>query len=151
MRIFLKLLIIRDCYWDFLDLSKAFDTVNHEILFQKLDHYGVRGTALNWVKSYFSNRQQFVSYNNVDSSLKFISCGVPLRSIVFLLYINDICNASDVAKLILFADDTNIFFTHKDATTLTTTLQGLTTLETQPVNVMYDVTAGIPRHYFLYG
>ena len=99
----------------FLYLSKAFDTVNHEILFQKLDHYGVRGTALNLIKSYLLNRQQFVSYNNVASSLKFISCGVPQGSILgplfFLIYINDICKISDVAKLILFAD-TNLFFTN---------------------------------------
>lgn len=102
----------------FMDLSKAFDAISHEILFQKLEHYGIRGIALDWVKSYFCNRRQFVSYKNASSHLKYISCGVPQGSILgpllFLIYINDICYVSNFAKLILFADDTNLFFTDKD-------------------------------------
>ena len=98
----------------FLDLSKAFDTVNHDILFKKLEHYSVRSIALNWMKSYFSDRQQFVQFNNARSILRPITCGVQKGSILgpllFLLYINDICNVSAIAKLILFADDTNFFF-----------------------------------------
>jgi hypothetical protein len=62
----------------FLDLSKVFDTVDHEILFDKLRHYGIRGVALTWMKSYLSNRLQFVQYNNSCSSYKTIQCGVPL-------------------------------------------------------------------------
>ena len=62
----------------FLDLSKALDTVNHVILFDKLEHYGIRCLALEWVKSYFSQRKQFVEFNNVRSSPEGISCGVPL-------------------------------------------------------------------------
>ena len=100
----------------FLDLSKAFDTVNHDILFKKLKHYGVRGIALSWIKSYFSDQQQFVQLNNARSVLRPITCGVPQGSILgpllFLIYINDICNVSVIAKLILFADDTNLFFSH---------------------------------------
>ena len=61
----------------FLDLSKAFDTVNHVIPFHKLEHYVIRGLALEWVKSYFSERKQFVEFNNVRSSPQGISCGVP--------------------------------------------------------------------------
>ena len=102
----------------FLDLSKAFDTVNHNILFEKLEYYGVRGIALSWIKSYFSNRKQFVQFNNSSSTSKNITCGVPQGSILgpllFLIYINDICNVSTLAKLILFADDTSLFFSHRD-------------------------------------
>ena len=59
------------------DLKKAFDTVNHDILLQKLEHYGTRGTSLSWFKSYLSERKQFVHLNGIDSEAKIITCGVP--------------------------------------------------------------------------
>ena len=95
----------------FLDLSKAFDTVNHVILFDKLEHYGIRGLALDRIRSYFSNRKQYVEYNGHRSLRNKISCMVPLGSILgplfFSLYINDINNVSNLLNLILSADDNN--------------------------------------------
>ena len=102
----------------FIDLSKAFDTLNHNILLQKLEHYGIRGISLDWFKSYLSNRKQCVILNGVTSSLKSITHGVPQGSILgpllFILYINDIVNCSDLLLFILFADDTNLFFSGND-------------------------------------
>jgi hypothetical protein len=102
----------------FIDLSKAFDTLNHVILLKKLEHYGIRGVALDLIESYLVNRFQYVSFNDNSSGLKRISCGVPQGSILgpllFLVYINDIINCSDIMKFILFADDTNLFFSGDD-------------------------------------
>ena len=106
----------------FLDLSKAFDTANHDILFDKLKHYGV---ALEWVKSYFSERTQFVAFNNVRSAPQGISCGVTqgsiLCSLFFILSVNDLNNAS-ILDAILFADDSNLFISHNDPVYLINTL-----------------------------
>ena len=66
----------------FLDLSKAFDTIDHDILFDKLEHYGISGIALTWIKSYFFERKQFVEFNQTCSSEQTIKCGVPQGSIL---------------------------------------------------------------------
>ena len=109
----------------FLDLSKAFDTVNHEILFDKHYHYGIRGLALDWVESYFTKQTQFVEYNGSRSTPHKIHHGVPQGSILgplfFILYINDLNNATNLDS-ILFADDTNLFISHKDPDFLISTL-----------------------------
>ena len=96
-----------------IDFSKAFDLVDHSILLRKLDHYGIRGQALNWFKSYLTNRKQFVSIGSSKSSTNQILYGVPQGSILgpllFIIYINDLPQISDIANFIMYADDANIF------------------------------------------
>ena len=97
----------------FIDLQKAFDTVDHNILLSKLDFYGVRGISLDWFRSFLLNRFQSVSISGFKSKLRCIFHGVPQGSVLgpllFLLYINDLSNAIPYADLNLFADDTFLF------------------------------------------
>ena len=103
----------------FIDLKKAFDTVDHLILLQKLDHYGVRGVINNWFASYLLGRQQTTQIGVKNISKKeVILSGVPQGSVLgpllFLVYINDISNSSDQLKFYLFADDTNLLYADKN-------------------------------------
>ena len=105
-----------------IDFRKAFDTVDHRILLDKLYHYGIRGVAHEWMNSYLSNRQQQVSYNGATSSYKTINCGVPQGSILgpllFIIYINDLSHVSKILTSVLFADDTTLVDSDSDLPTL---------------------------------
>ena len=96
----------------FLDLKKAFDTVDHGVLLRKLELYGIKGNALKLVKSYLSNRSQVCRVSGSTSSKCTISCGVPQGSILgpllFLIYVNDLPQCLDKTTARLFADDTNL-------------------------------------------
>ena len=106
----------------FIDLEKAFDTVNHQILLAKLEHYGIRGVANKWLSSYLSDRYQKVSLNGIYSSKLPITCGVPQGSILgpllFLIYINDMHTAMEFSTIYHFADDTNLLYSCKSPNVL---------------------------------
>ena len=101
----------------FVDLSKAFDTVDHQILLKKLEYYGIAGNNLRWFENYLKDQKQFISFEH-NSTTKAITCGVPqgstLGPLLFVLYVNDLHHASKVLNPTTFADDTNLFFSHSD-------------------------------------
>ena len=100
------------------DLKKAFDTVDHEILCQKLVHYGVVGKELWWFKSHLSNREQYCRIDGVDSNVNDINVGVPhgscLGPLMFLVYINDLQCMVKSSKVYMYADDTSVYHSSKD-------------------------------------
>ena len=110
----------------FLDLKKAFDTVNHKILVKKIYSYGIRGQLINWFKGYLDNRSQYVTYNEKRSDIKDVICRVPQGSILgpllFKIYINDFASVSSTLYYVLFADDINVFISGNNLKKLINTL-----------------------------
>ena len=102
----------------FLDLKKAFDTINHSILLKKLNHYGIRGIINHWFSLYLLGRSQVTEIDSNLSTINKISCGVPQGSVLgpllFLIYINDFHNSSEKLSFYLFADDTNLLYADKN-------------------------------------
>ena len=101
---------------------KALDTVNPIILLSKLQSYGIWGLLYEWVKGYLSEHQQNVAYDFFCYPKLSVVCGVPqvsiLGSLIFIVYVNDLCNISQKVKFILFEDDTNIFLSHEKLSTI---------------------------------
>ena len=108
----------------FIDLKKAFDTVNHQILFAKMKKYGIDGLEYLWFQSYLENRRQFNRVNGACSDLKDIDCGVPqgscLGPLLSFIYINDLPLALHKCSLTMYADDTSISYASKNIGELNT-------------------------------
>ena len=106
----------------FIDFKKAFDTIDHCILLQKLYHYGIRGIINDWFRSYLTDRVQSTQIGSEVSTKLTTACGVPQGSVLgpllFLLYVNNLCRSSNKLSFYLFADDTNLLYADRDINSL---------------------------------
>jgi hypothetical protein len=123
----------------FLDLKKAFDTIDHSIILQKLQFYGIEKESLKWFQSYLDNRKQMCCVNGYMSNSRSVSCGVPqgsnLGPLLFLIYINDLPNCLSTASPRMFADDTNVSF----ASPTLSELENVLNRELQNLNIWLKV------------
>ena len=106
----------------FIDLSKAFDIVDHHLLLQKLELYEIKNNNLKWFQSYLSDRKKIIKFNKESTNLEIIQCGIPQGSILglllFLIFVNDFKKSTKFLDPIMFTDDTNLFYSNKDINTL---------------------------------
>ena len=103
----------------FNDLSKVFDTIEYAILLKNLENYGINGTNLTWFRSHLTNRKQYIQMtNDSKSDFRNATCGVPQGSILgpllFLVFVNGLASSSKILNPIMFADDANLFYKHKN-------------------------------------
>ncbi len=122
----------------FLDLSKAFDTLENRILLYKFEHYGVNGISLKLIESYLTNRKQYVEINGSNSDMLSLTTGVPqgsiLGTLLFIIYVNDIAQASKLFDFIIYADDTTLSTTLEIVIRNTPNLNAVNILNTELKN-----------------
>ena len=135
----------------YIDLSKAFDTLNHSILLSKLHYYGIRNTALTLLKSYFTNRKQYCDYKGTSSIMLLIHKGVPqgslLGPLLFILYVNDFYLSSNKCTFLMYADDTTLLSTYDTFHTNTDT--DIATIQRNINEELLRVTTWLSRNKLL--